>query len=149
MPSSTPRFHRSLVGAALVASAALTGCSSTMRLEGKVQLEGPLTLSEGPYVGREMFDRLEVGSDAMWAIALFGEPTQRTTLSDGSRVWRWTFRHLALDTSISPSLLSVGRASEDAGSDDEDARDHEPARMTITNTYVRVVDDRIDAKWRD
>jgi len=121
-----------------------------MKMEGKLQLEGPLTLSEGSYVGSEMFDRLEVGSDAMWAIALFGEPERRTTLGDGSSVWRWTFRHYAMDTSLSPSLLSVGdRAGRDEDAQADAERTGGPERMTITNTYVHVVDGRVDSKWQD
>ena len=144
------RSSRVRIACVALTAASLAGCTTTMKMEGKLQLEGPLTLSEGSYVGSEMFDRLEVGSDAMWSVALFGEPDQRTTLGDGSSVWRWTFRHYAMDTSLSPSLLlSPTESSDDDDAEADPEKVREPERTTITNTYVHVVHGRVDSKWQD
>lgn len=134
-----------LVGVVLLF--ALAGCSTPVRLEGNFTVEGPLNVSEGSYVGRRTFERLDVGADAKRAIALFGEPDATTELADGSSVWRWSFKHYSIDPSLSPALLSLGGEDESADSEGDD--ENSPPRMMFLNTYVHVVDAEVVSKWQD
>ena len=130
------------IALALVACS-LTACSP-IQFEGKMSVEGPLTMTEGTYISDRAFDRLEVGSESAWAIALFGEPEQKTQLSDGAEVWRWDFRHVGID----PSLLNFGGGS-DTKSDEEGENSMPDLRnVQFSSTYVLIREGRIADKWR-
>lgn len=111
-----------------------------MRIDGplEVRIEGPLVFSDGSYISDENFARLEVGSDAGWAVALFGEPDQRTTLSDGTEVWRWQFRHVGTN----PSLVSIGEG------DVENPTSPDLKSTMVVTTFVHVRDGLVIDKWR-
>ena len=118
-------------------------------MDGTFRMEGPLVLSEGSYVSDAMFESLEEGSHKSWAIGIFGQPDQRTTLEDGSELWRWTFLQTQTDIGVNPSLLSLGDGKDEKGKTAEEAMmSSQSSKTVITNTYVHIVRDRVEAKWR-
>ncbi|MGD9692752.1 MAG: hypothetical protein AB7G17_05875 [Phycisphaerales bacterium] len=134
---TTTRFLPALAPLALVT--ALAGCG-TMRVEGTMKLEGPLTLTQGSYISDATYDRLAIGDDSQWALAMFGKPDQKTMLADGSEVWRWTFQHMHTD----PSLLSIGKGKDS----DEPTEQPEVQNVRFINTYVHVRSGEVVDKWR-
>lgn len=118
----------------------LSACSP-IEVQGKFTLEGPLTTTEGTYISDRTYELLDVGAEQAWAVALFGEPDHRTTLSDGAEIWRWTFRHIGLD----PTLLSFGGGDE---KDSEDGLDTGASNVSIRTTFVLIREGRIADKWR-
>ncbi len=87
----------------------------------------------GKYVGSATFDRIEEGkSTSEYVLATLGEPTSRSPLSDGTEVWKWTYRRTH-DSSGSVFLIYGGSGhSENEGS-----------------AFVVVKDGLVTKKWRD
>ncbi|MBX3357414.1 MAG: hypothetical protein KF745_03205 [Phycisphaeraceae bacterium] len=68
--------------------------NGTVRLEGpiQIQMQGPVIRYEGIYISDELLDRVRIGETTdEWLLAVFGEPTSRTEMKDGSQIWRWTY----------------------------------------------------------
>ncbi len=71
--------------------------ATTVKVEGPLQLQmqiqGPTIKYEGTNISDELFGIIKVGVTADdWLLAVFGEPDARSTLRDGSEIWRWTYR---------------------------------------------------------
>ena len=49
------------------------------------------TTHEGRYVGDETLGQIRPGSTQEYVLALIGEPSSRSELSDGSSVWKWAY----------------------------------------------------------
>lgn len=50
------------------------------------------TTRSGKYISAETVQRLEPGKDQDYVLALLGDPSSRQTLSDGTEIWKWTYR---------------------------------------------------------
>ena len=99
-----------------------------------VQLQGPSVEYEGVYVSDALLERLQVGTTtADWVTAVLGEPTSRTTLGDGSEIWKWTYRPIRHQTSLI-SLLGQG--------------DEEEPNPNPVTAFVRLKDGVVVEKWR-
>lgn len=87
----------------------LQGCSERMQLDsnlnGKLatsfQIEGPIQMQvqgptiryEGTYISDELLDIVKIGTTTDdWILAVMGEPDARTTLRNGTDIWRWTYK---------------------------------------------------------
>ena len=46
---------------------------------------------EGKYVGTTTLEQITPGKDQQYVMALLGEPTHRTSLDDGTEIWRWSY----------------------------------------------------------
>jgi hypothetical protein len=108
-----PVDHRLLVGALALMCVVLAGCGDTrvqtehtmhldmeplelrLALDGPIQLmmEGPSVTYDGTFVSEEQLEWVdEKETTAEWVRAVFGEPDVITPLSDGTEIWRWSFR---------------------------------------------------------
>jgi hypothetical protein len=98
-----------------------------------IQLEGPSVEYEGTYVSEALIERIQLGTTgADWILAVVGEPQSRTTLDDGSEIWKWVYR----PTGSQQSLVSL------LGQDEE-----KPQPQPIT-AFVRLKDGLVIDKWR-
>jgi hypothetical protein len=100
----------------------------TMRLEttpfeATLALEGPIEISmqmpsvtyDGTYISEEQYKWVESGkTTGEWVVAAYGVPDFVTALSDGSEIWRWTFR----------PTRAEGQMFRLFGKDDEPAPSH-------------------------
>jgi outer membrane protein assembly factor BamE (lipoprotein component of BamABCDE complex) len=50
------------------------------------------TSQTGKYVSNETFKQIQPGTQQEYVLALIGEPSTKTQLSDGTEIWRWTYR---------------------------------------------------------
>lgn len=85
--------------------------AATLKLEGPVtvQMQGPTIHYEGTQISDELLDRVKPGTTTEeWALAVFGEPTARAELKDGTAILRWTYRPVDQQG----SLLQVFGGSE-------------------------------------
>lgn len=108
-----------------------------MRIEGPIQIQmsGPSITYAGTYVSEGMFEQIKVGATrGEWLIAVLGEPTARSVLSDGSELWRWTYQPV----SQQGSLLTVWETGGEAEPD---------VKQSIAIVELR--DDVVTAAWRD
>lgn len=112
----------------------------TMKIEGPIQIQmemqGPSIKYHGVYVSENLLKRVHVDSTrADWLLAVFGEPTSRAALEDGSEIWKWAYVPVAQEGSF------VTLFSPSGGKD-------EPKVQTAT-TFVHLRDGVVIDKWRD
>lgn len=123
----TVPFHALLWALPLIGGACNTGgtitTDHTMRLEttpfeARLALEGPIEVSmqmpsviyDGTYISEEQFKWIEEGeTTGEWVIAALGEPDFKSTLSDGSEIWRWSFRPTAAQSNL---FKLIGKSDE-------------------------------------
>lgn len=79
--------------------------NGALKLEGPVQIQmqvqGPTIRYEGTYISDELIDEVDIGDTTDdWVLAVFGEPTARADLRDGTTIWRWTYRPLVQEASV-------------------------------------------------
>lgn len=114
----------SLTATVLLAAANMSGCLIGSRSDVR---------TTGNYIGPQTFSQVQPGStDAEWVLATFGEPNSRSTLSDGSEIWKWTYTKTK---SGSGSLLFVYGGSD--------------RTETQGSTFVQVRDGVVVKAWRD
>lgn len=144
-------------GGVMAASALLGGCgdskmsmdadmnmsmkgdvATTLKMDGPMQIQmlmqGPTVKYEGVYISERLLERVKVdetGTD--WLLAVFGEPTDKAPLRDGSEIWKWSYRPLEQTASV----VSVFGGSKE-----------EPALQPSTS-FVRVQNGVVVEKWRD
>jgi hypothetical protein len=111
-----------LIGGACAPEGTIT-TDHTMRLqtspfEARLALEGPIEISmqvpsvtyDGTYISEEQYKWLEEGeTTGEWVIAALGEPDFKSTLSDGSEIWRWSFRPTAAQGNL---FKLIGKSDE-------------------------------------
>jgi hypothetical protein len=143
-----------LAGFALAAAAALTGCgeskmvldgqmkgdmTAALKLEGpmqiQMQMQGPTIKYDGVYISDKLLDRVKIRETrGDWLLAVFGEPTGRAKLDNGSEIWKWSYRPMEQVG----SLVSVfGGATKD-----------EP-KLQPSTAFVQLTDNIVVEKWRD
>ncbi|MDX2115843.1 MAG: hypothetical protein SFZ24_09545 [Planctomycetota bacterium] len=110
----------------------------TMRLEGPIQMQtsftGPSVSYNGTYISDALLERVEPGTTrADWILAVFGEPDQRAMLTDGTEIWKWTYR----PSSQELSMVSLFGNSED-----------KPA-SAARNVFVHLAENTVLEAWHD
>ena len=50
------------------------------------------TETSGTQISPTTLAQVEPGKSADFVLALLGEPSSRTTLADGTEIWKWTYR---------------------------------------------------------
>ncbi len=113
------------LSAGLALAAALSGCLAS---------GSSSTTMSGRYVGPETMSRIEPGvTKRDWVHAVMGEPTSRTTLSDGrTEIWKW--EHRSVSKSSGGVLLIAHGSSR-----------HE----YVGAAYVELVDGVVTRAWMD
>lgn len=87
----------------------------------------------GSYIGPQSFTQIEPGTTTgEWVLATFGEPTSRSSLSDGTEVWKWTYSRVKTGRG---SLLFVYGGSD--------------RTETQGAAFVQLRDGLVINKWRD
>lgn len=87
----------------------------------------------GTYVGPSTFAEIEPGTTTeKWVLAALGEPTSKSTLDDGSSLWKWAFRK---DRSSSSAVFLVFGGSS--------------RKETEGATFVQIRDGIVVKAWQD
>jgi len=73
------------------------------------------TRYEGRYVSDETLAQLHPGATQEYVVALLGEPSSRSELSDGSSVWKWAYSKRVTSQSHVLLLFSGDSSKENAG----------------------------------
>lgn len=113
-----------------------TKLDGAVRIEGPIvmQVRGPTVRYRGVYISENTLERVHTSETRMdWVLAVFGEPTDKTRLADGSDIWKWAYVPMEQEASI----VSVFGGSKD-----------EPALQPST-TYLHLKDGVVIEKWRD
>lgn len=114
-----------------------------MTFDGAVSLEGPIQIQmsgpsitySGSYVSERLFEQIKIGvTRDEWILAVLGEPDARSSLSDGTELWRWTYQ----PASQQGSLLTVWQTG---------GKDEPNVKQSITIVEFR--NGLVSAKWRD
>lgn len=126
---SRPRPIRTLAQAGVIGLAGL----SLVAMPGCLASGHSSVRAEGRYIGPDTINKIEPGvTTREWVAAVLGEPTTRTTLTDGSEIWKWSSKKV---TRSSGSLFLVFRGSE---------------RDVIERTvYVELDGDLVSRVWKD
>lgn len=99
--------------------------------DSEMGIKQPSVRYEGVYVSEDLMERVQIGeTTGEWILAVIGEPMERSTLSDGTEIWRWEFRPLDTGGPL------VGLGGEQA-----------PQPMPII-AYVRLRDGLVIDKFR-
>ena len=109
-----------------------------LKLEGPIQmnmqLQGPTIRYEGTSISDELLERVNPGkTTGEWVEAVFGEPSKKTPLSDGTEIWRWTYKPVAQEVSV-VSLFGGGSEKE--------------PKLASTTVYVQLRDGIVIDKWK-
>lgn len=110
-----------------------------MRIEGPIQvqmsMQGPRVEYSGVYISEKLLDRVNTGKTTTdWLLAVFGEPTSRAALNDGSEIWKWAYVPLFEEKPMFAMLNTGGK--------------DEPT-VTQSTTFVQVRDGVVIETWRD
>jgi len=121
-PSCSMRSLRSMAVAATIALAASSCIINT----------GSHTKRTGSYISQQTFEQVAPGKKKEFVVAVLGEPSTKTSLSDGTEIWKWMFRQ---KETRSGSFLFVFSGDD--------------TTETETSTYVLFKDDVVTQAWRD
>lgn len=86
----------------------------------------------GRYVSEATIQRIQPGKDAEYVLALLGEPSSRTQVSDGTEIWKWGYRKEKRSGSGIAFVFS-GKSTT----------------TTEHTTYVELKDGVVVKSWRD
>ncbi|HMN95370.1 MAG TPA: hypothetical protein PKC43_04065 [Phycisphaerales bacterium] len=111
-----------------------------MQMDGKVEMhmhmQGPSVAYSGTFISEALLGRLEVGKTRSdWVLAVFGEPTDRAALDDGSEIWKWAYLPVRQQGAVI-TVLSTGGGKE------------EP-RIQSSTTFVHIREGVVAEAWRD
>lgn len=73
------------------------------------------TRYEGRYVSDETLAQIQPGATQEYVIALIGEPSSRSELSDNSEVWKWAYSKRVTSQNHVLLLFSGDSSKESAG----------------------------------
>lgn len=112
-----------------------------MRVEGPIEMnmrmEGPSVAYTGTFISEALLERVEIGETRQdWILAVFGEPTGRGELADGSEIWKWAYVPVRQQGEFL-TLLSTGGGGKE-----------EPTIQTAT-TFVHLRNGVVVETWRD
>jgi len=86
----------------------------------------------GNYVSPETFEQVKVGTSTEYVTAILGEPSSKSTLSDGTEIWKW--RYTEVRESHGGVIFVVNsRKTTDS----------------VHNSYVEFQDGKVARAWRD
>ena len=123
-------MHRPIRSRLLAPLAALT---ASLPLAGCVVIDtNSHTERSGTEISPTTLAQIEPGKPTEFVIALVGEPSSRTSLSDGTEIWKWTYREKR--TSGGHILFVV-----DSDSTSEKTR----------TTYVEICAGQVVKAWQD
>ncbi|MGH7132710.1 MAG: hypothetical protein ACREJO_12265 [Phycisphaerales bacterium] len=113
--------------------------NGAFKLEGPIQIQmqmqGPTVKYEGTFVSEKLLEHVKVGETRSdWLVAVFGEPTSRAVLGDGSEIWKWSYRPLEAQGSVF-SVFGGGAKDE--------------PKLQQSTTFVRLNNSVVIEKWRD
>jgi outer membrane protein assembly factor BamE (lipoprotein component of BamABCDE complex) len=103
-----------------------------MGLCGCIINTGSHSAHSGNYVSAQTFEQISPGKSKDFVLALLGEPTTKTPLSDGSEIWKWKYRQTEKK---SGTLLFVFNGDS--------------TTETESQTFVVFKDDVVSQAWRD
>ncbi len=90
-------------------------------------------VTSGAYVGKETFGQIEPGKTRNdWVQATLGKPCSKSSLEDGTEMWKWTYQRKR--SSSGGVFLLVGGSSKSE---------------TIANTFVQFEGDTVVKAWQD
>jgi len=136
---STMRLESDMnVGGDMTLAGDLNG---SMRIDGPIeinmQMQGPSVTYTGVFVSESLLERVHIDSTTSdWLLAVFGEPTSRAALDDGTEIWKWAYLPLSQQGSF-VTILSTGGGGKE-----------EPTIQTAT-TFIQLRDGVVIDKWRD
>jgi outer membrane protein assembly factor BamE (lipoprotein component of BamABCDE complex) len=93
---------------------------------------GSHTKRTGSYISQQTFEQVAPGKKKEFVVAVLGEPSTKTTLSDGTEIWKWMFRQKETRSGTVLFVFSGDDTTE-----------------TETSTYVLFKDDVVTQAWRD
>jgi outer membrane protein assembly factor BamE (lipoprotein component of BamABCDE complex) len=88
--------------------------------------------TSGKFIGQQTLDQITPGKSKDFVLAVLGEPTTRTPLSDGTEIWKWIYRQ---KQKKSGSLLFM--FNQDTCTEVE------------SQTFVQFKDEVVNQAWRD
>lgn len=109
-----------------------------LKLDGPIQmnmqLQGPTIRYEGTNISDELLERVNVNkTTGEWVEAVFGPPSAKTPLSDGTEIWRWTYKPIAQEVSV-VSLFGGGSEKE--------------PKLATRTVFVQLRDGVVIDKWK-
>jgi len=86
----------------------------------------------GQYVSATTLEQIEPGSTGEYVLSLLGEPTTRSTLSDGTQIWKWSYTESSRSSSHMLLLLNASKQTSSSH-----------------HAYVLLENDVVTKTWRD
>lgn len=124
---------RTLVARSRLAAAGIVAIGSLALLPGCLVSGHSNTTMSGAYVGPTTFSQVEPGvTTEEWVLAAFGKPTERTTLSDGTDLLKWSYSRTKRGSGSVFLLYGGSNSSESQGA-----------------AFVQVRDGLVVKAWRD
>lgn len=111
------------VAAALATGTLLTGC---------VIGSSSHTDVSGNYIGNETLAQIQPGKDQAYVLALVGDPSDKTVLTNGTEIWKWRYTEQKKSSGSVIFLLSAESNTND-----------------VKTTYVEFKDGVVVKAWRD
>jgi outer membrane protein assembly factor BamE (lipoprotein component of BamABCDE complex) len=127
-----PNSHSSSFPRALLSRAPAAFALCALGLCGCVINTGSHSETSGRYIGEQTFEQVSPGKSKEFVLAVLGEPTTKTPLSDGSEIWKWLYRQ---KKKSSGSVLFVFNGDS--------------STETQSATFVMFKDDVVTQAWRD
>ncbi len=90
------------------------------------------TFHSGAYISPQTMSQIQPGSGEDFVLATLGPPTTKTDLSDGTSLWRWTWRQTSSSDGRVFLLLNTDSHSERQAS-----------------AFVQMKDGTVVKSWRD
>jgi outer membrane protein assembly factor BamE (lipoprotein component of BamABCDE complex) len=86
----------------------------------------------GRYIGDQTFEQISPGKNKEFVLAVLGEPSSKTPLSDGTEIWKWVYKQ---KNKSSGSFLFVFNGDS--------------TTETETATFVQFKNEVVSQSWRD
>lgn len=89
--------------------------------------------TSGHFIGDQTISRVAPGETTKeWILAVFGEPTSKSPLGEGTEIWKWEYRRVQTSSGTVLFVFDSDNRSEQA-----------------RNVYVEFDGDVVEAVWRD
>lgn len=99
-----------------------------------VNVVGPSVRYEGVQISDDLLDRVKTDRTTDdWVLAVFGEPTGRGTLRDGTEIWKWVYRPVQQQTAI-VEVFGGG--------------DRKEPKLATQSVFLRLRDGVVIEKWK-
>lgn len=127
-----PKSRSVLASRRFQCTAAAVASLVTLGLNGCVINTGSHRETSGRYIGEQTFEQVSPGKSKEFVLAVLGEPSSKTPLSDGTEIWKWIYKQ---KNKSSGSVLFVFNGDS--------------TTETETSTFVQFKDDVVSQAWRD